>query len=74
MMARLGISRETLPQRAGGQEAGEPDQPFAAVPSAHSHDANRIGWEDPAYDYSNSRLKNETVADFRPMEAATGRA
>jgi transcriptional regulator with GAF, ATPase, and Fis domain len=29
MMARLGISRETLPQRVMGQRAGEPDRPFS---------------------------------------------
>ena len=29
MMVRLGISRETLPQRAVGQRAGEPDRPFS---------------------------------------------
>jgi formate hydrogenlyase transcriptional activator len=74
MMARLGISRETLPRRAGERRAGEPDQPFAALPSAHSDEANGIGWEDADYDNSNSRLKNDRVADFRPMEATAVRA
>jgi formate hydrogenlyase transcriptional activator len=32
MMQRLGIRRETL-----GQGAGQPDQPFATMPSGHSH-------------------------------------
>jgi hypothetical protein len=42
-------------------------------PSTHSHEPNGIEGEDPVYDYSNSRLKNDTVADFRPMEAASDR-
>jgi hypothetical protein len=78
MMRRLGISNETLPKRAGGQRAGEPDRPFVMVPSAHSREANGIEEllesveENPAFDYSNSRL-NDTV-DFRPLEAALARA
>ncbi len=31
MMVRLGISRETLPQRASGPRGGEPDRPFVTV-------------------------------------------
>ena len=73
MMARLGISRETLPQTARGQQAGAPDQPFAALPGAHSNEANGIEWEDPDHDNLDSRLKNGTLADFQPMQAASCR-
>jgi hypothetical protein len=69
MMGRLGISRETLPQRAGGQPEGEPHRPFVTVPSAHSRETSGLEGEDPVYDYSNSQLKNNTATDFRLMEA-----
>jgi formate hydrogenlyase transcriptional activator len=74
MMARLGISRETLTRKAGEQRAGEPDGPFVRIPSAHSHEPSDIEWEDPDHDNSDSRLKNGTLADFQPMEAAAGQA
>ena len=73
MMARLGISRETLPQTAGGRQARTPDQLFAALPSARSNQANGIGWQDPDHDNLDSRLKNGTLADFQPMQAASCR-
>ena len=66
MMARLGISRETLPQRAGEQPP--------PIPRAQSHDTEGIDWEAPSYDNSISQMKDDTLADFQPMQAATSRA
>jgi hypothetical protein len=65
MMARLGISRETLPQKAGEQPP--------PIPRAQSHEAEGVEWEVPGYDDSNFQMEDDTVADFRPMQAATSR-
>ena len=66
MMHRLRICRETL-----GQGARQPDQPFVTVPSGHPH-ASHDTPRETAFKI-NSRLNNDSAANFRQTERVSAR-
>jgi formate hydrogenlyase transcriptional activator len=68
-MQRLGIFSEIL-----GPRDRQPPGAFVTVPSGHSHAPHGIQGEDRAYDRPFSRSENGSAANFRRMEAATGRS
>jgi formate hydrogenlyase transcriptional activator len=63
-MQRLGISSETV-----GQRAGQSNRRFVSVTDTHPDEADRIQKETGTYNHS-PRLKDDSAADFRSMRVA----